>query len=183
MDDGMALYEELKEIRRKMVELGRSSARGEVEDYELGTVDGPVRLSSLFGDSDDLIVIQNMGRRCPYCTLWADGLEGLRAHLESRAGVALCSPDSPEDQRAFAESRGWGFRMVSSAGGSFKKDLGFESEDGSVMPGVTVFRREGDTIRHVATDYFGPGDVYCGAWHLFDLLEGGPGDWQPRLEY
>ena len=43
-------------------------------------------------------------------------------------------------------------------------------------PGVSVFHkgRDGESIR-VSKDAFGPGDLYCGVWHLFDLPPDGPG--------
>jgi hypothetical protein len=28
---------------------------------------------------------------------------------------------------------------------------------------------------------FGPGDDFCAVWPLFDLLEGGAGDWAPQV--
>ena len=30
---------------------------------------------------------------------------------------------------------------------------------------------------------FDRGDDFCALWHLFDLLPGGAGDWQPRYRY
>jgi predicted dithiol-disulfide oxidoreductase (DUF899 family) len=180
---GQALFDEQCSLRRRQVELARDLAIGEIEDIELTTRDGAIRLSELFGSGDDLLVIQNMGRGCSYCTLWADGFNGMLPHLENRTAIALVSPDDPAVQQEFASSRGWRFRMVSSAGSPFKERLGFADAEGSQMPGVSTFRRDGERIINVANDYFGPGDVYCGLWHLFGLLEGGPGDWQPHLHY
>ncbi len=66
--------------------------------------------------------------------------------------------------------------------------MGFQREDEDHMsgyrPGVSVFHkgRDGESIR-VSKDAFGPGDLYCGVWHLFDLLPDGPGDWGPQLDY
>ena len=57
-------------------------ARESVEDYELiGWGNKKVRLSSLFGEKDELILVHNMGRGCPYCTMWADGFNGVLPHL------------------------------------------------------------------------------------------------------
>ena len=134
----------------------------------------PVSLSSLFGDKDDLIVVHNMGRGCAYCTMWADGFNGVVAHLEDRAAFVVISPDEPEVQAEFAESRGWRFRMASAAGSDFTRDLGFEPEPGSYMPGFSVFHRQPDgTIVRTGRDFFGPGDDYCAPWRMFDLLNGG----------
>ena len=41
-----------------------------------------------------------MGRGCSYCTLWADGFNGLRHHFEDRAAFVVVSPDTPEQQKA-----------------------------------------------------------------------------------
>ncbi len=35
----------------------------------------------------------------------------------------------------------------------------------------------------IARDNFGPGDHYCGVWHMLPLLEGGDDGWQPKLTY
>ncbi len=137
----------------------------------------------LFGDKDDLIVIHNMGRGCSYCTMWADGFNGLLPHLEDRAAFVVASPDSPEVQKEFATGRGWRFRMASAHGTSFNKAAGFEVPEGP-MPGVSTFRRDREgRIYRVSKAEIQPGDDFCSAWHLFDLLEGGPGDWGPSYTY
>jgi predicted dithiol-disulfide oxidoreductase (DUF899 family) len=64
---------------------------------------GSVQLSDLFGEHEDLIVIHNMGVSCPYCTLWADGFNGLIRHLEDRAAFVMVSPDPPDIQKEFAK--------------------------------------------------------------------------------
>ena len=179
------LHEELGHLRERLNQLKRETAKGEVVDYELTDGAGnTVQLSELFGDQNDLIVVQNMGKSCPYCTLWADGFSGLAEHLSDRAAFVLVSPDPHEVARDFADSRGWNFTVLSSAGGDFKKDLGFENDQGEFMPGVSTFRREGDgAIRNVANDMFGPRDNYCAAWHFFDLLQDGSNDWSPKYGY
>ncbi len=75
-------------------------------DYEFAGQYGTVRLSELFGDKSDLFVIHNMGRGCPYCTMWADGFNGVLPHLEDRAAFVVSTPDAPDVQRGFAEARG-----------------------------------------------------------------------------
>lgn len=178
-----ALQKEIGAGLERLAKLRRASALGAVEDFELRDRSGPLKLSSLFGDRRDLLVIQNMGRKCPYCTMWADGFNGLLAHLEDRAAFVVVSPDPPNVQDEARRERGWRFRMVSSSGSRFKIALGFE-RDGMQTPGVSAFRRGDDgTVRNVGNDIFGPGDTYCGAWHFFDLLEGGAGEWQPKLKY
>ena len=77
------LETELLEKSRQLAELKRKAEKVKVQDYELTNETGAtVKLSSLFGDKRDLIVVHNMGKSCPYCTLWADGFNGVWQHLD-----------------------------------------------------------------------------------------------------
>jgi predicted dithiol-disulfide oxidoreductase (DUF899 family) len=107
------LEQELLEKSKRLAELKRSLPREPVKEYVLAGWEGPTTLSALFGAKRDLVVVHNMGKGCRYCTLWADGFQGVWRHLADRAGFVVCSPDSVETQKAFAASRGWGFPMVS----------------------------------------------------------------------
>jgi predicted dithiol-disulfide oxidoreductase (DUF899 family) len=178
----------LQEAKLKMVDLSRRIGPERVQDYELQGREGSVRLSEMFGDKQDLILIHNMGSECPYCTMWADEFNGVLRHLQDRAGFVVVSPNSVDVQQAVREKRGWTFDMYSAEGTSFIKDMGFESDgvsyNSNAMPGVSTFRKNADgTIDRIAKDFFGPGDLYCSVWHLFDLLADGVGDWEAQLEY
>jgi predicted dithiol-disulfide oxidoreductase (DUF899 family) len=131
--------------------------------------------SQLFGDKRDLFVIHNMGRSCPACTLWAD--------IADRAAFVVSSPDSPDVQRAFAASRGWRFPMVSHQGASFAEDMGYGSESGGWLAGVSVFKRDGARILRTADTRFQPSDDFCSVWHLLDLLPEGADGWRPKFSY
>jgi predicted dithiol-disulfide oxidoreductase (DUF899 family) len=174
---------EIAELRRKMREAQASVKPEPVRDYEFTTVEGSVRLAQLFGAKRDLILIHNMGRSCSSCTLWADGFNGIYQHIADRAAFAMTSPDPPDVQRSFATSRGWRFPMVSHHGTSFAEDMGYRSEQIGWLPGVSVFRREADHILRVADTRFEPGDDFCAAWHLFDLLPEGTAGWRPKFDY
>lgn len=178
-----AYRDEIAELRRKMRDAQASVEPEPVRDYEFATVEGPVRLSQLFNTERDLFVIHNMGRSCPHCTLWADGFNGIYQHIANRAAFVVTSPDPPDVQRAFAAGRGWRFPMVSHQGSSFAADMGYRSEDGTWLPGVSVFRREADRILRVADTRFEPGDDFCAAWHLFDLLPDGAAGWRAKFKY
>ncbi|MHC4473982.1 MAG: DUF899 family protein [Planctomycetota bacterium] len=174
----------VREARVRLVDLCRQAGSGPFRDHELTAWDGSkVKLSELFGEQDDLIVIHNMGVRCPYCTLWADGFTGLLPHLSNRAAFVVVSPDPPEVQEAFARGREWGFRMLSAAGTSFTREAGFEGEDGSPWPGFSTFRRTEEGVERVSKGFFGPGDEFCSVWHFLDHLADGPAGWQPRFSY
>lgn len=159
-----------------------------VRNYELKNWDGGTTpLSEMFGDKEELMIVHNMGKSCPYCTLWADGFNGVAHHLNNRVAFALASPNPPEVQKAFAESRGWNFTMYSTEGSSFTRDLGYEIDhEGQLyqLPGVSVFTKDTDgTITRASRDVFGPGDSYAGIWHLFELLPNGPNGWHPKFSY
>jgi predicted dithiol-disulfide oxidoreductase (DUF899 family) len=89
---------EIARLRRKMREAQASVEPEPVRDYEFATLEGPVRLSQLFGPKRDLFVIHNMGRSCPHCTLWADGFNGIYPHIADRAAFVIASPDPPDVQ-------------------------------------------------------------------------------------
>jgi predicted dithiol-disulfide oxidoreductase (DUF899 family) len=181
---------QLAEYRRRIAELrqqmraARAAAEPEeVQDYAFATSHGPVSLSGLFGRQRDLIAIHNMGMSCPHCTLWADGYNGIYGHLVERAAFVVSSPDPPQMQRAFAEERGWRFAMVSHAGTTFAADMGYRSETGRWLPGLSAFRKEGGRILRVSDAPADVGDDFCALWHIFDLLPGGYEGFRPKTRY
>ena len=176
---------ELLELRQKVLSLRKAASPQTIEDYLLADTNGKeVRLSSLFGDAQDLIVIHNMGLSCPYCTLWADGFNGVYQHLQDRAALALVSPDPPEQVKQFAEGRNWRFTVLSNNGGPFTSAMGFEDDQGNPHPGMSTFHRDSSgSISRVSQAPFGPGDEFCSVWHMFDMLKDGPNAWQPKFRY
>src|SRR5712671_3814299 len=179
----LAVYRtQIAELREKMRGAQAAIEPEEVSDYEFATPRGKVRLSALFGDKDTLFVIHNMGTGCANCTMWADGFNGVYEHLRDRAAFVVSSPDAPERQQSFAAGRGWKFPMISHQGSSFADDMGYRS-NGRAMPGVSVFKRNGEKIMRVAVTAFAPGDDFCSVWHFIDLIPEGAADWQPRFRY
>ena len=170
-------------LRGKMRRVQRGMEPQPVADYAFATVRGPVRLSQLFGAKRDLFLVHNMGSSCPYCTLWADGFNGLYAHLASRAAFVVSSPDPPRVQQRFARRRGWRFPIVSHHGTTFAADMGYRSRTGGWRPGISAFRREGSRILRLSDAGLGPGDDFCALWHVLDLLPEGAGEWQPKFRY
>ena len=177
-------YEELTAAKAKILALKRAVAPLHVDDYQLKTPEGQeISLFSLFQGKDELIVIHNMGKGCRYCTLWADVFNGFVQHFENRVPFVVVTPDKPEIVKAFSESRGWKFKILSAQGTSFIKDMGFEKA-GQAQPGVSAFRKSQDgTVLRTASDHFGPGDDYCSVWPLFDLLPKGVNGWEPQYKY
>jgi len=175
-------YQEMQAARDRLTELQRQLPGEEFEDHMLTNGSRRVRLSELFGGKDDLLVVHNMGKQCPYCTLWADGFNGVLQHIENRAAFVVVSPDDPAVQREFAQSRGWRFRMLSSQGSEFTRACGYENS-GNPMPGVSSFFMQDGKVHRASHAPFGPGDEFCGVWHLFDLLKTGTDGWRPRFDY
>lgn len=164
--------ERLSALEREIASLRRRIAQREVADHGFTAWNGrQIRLSELFGEKDRLILIHNMGMACPYCTMWADGFNGLLPYIEERVAFVVASPDDVMTQKQGATVRGWKFRMVSDMGSPFARDMGFEAEDGQLTPGVSTFViTDGAEIRRYDSAQFGPGDKFCPVWNFFDLL-------------
>jgi predicted dithiol-disulfide oxidoreductase (DUF899 family) len=174
-------WEELQRVSRELDELLIEEGHLEaVEDYELTAPDGSRhRLSELFGGHRQMVLVHNMGFSCTYCTLWAEGFNGVWRHIESgeytnKARFILISEDRPEDQQLGREQRGWTFDMYTARGTTLSKDLGFKIEHEGrdyLQPGASILQLNDDgTISRHARTHFGPGDLYCSVFHLFDLL-------------
>ncbi|MBI1333308.1 MAG: DUF899 domain-containing protein [Armatimonadetes bacterium] len=176
-----ALEKEIEEQKVRLAELRRSAPADPVQDYELKRADGTsVKLSDLFGEYDEMLLIHNMGSGCSYCTLWADGFNAFWPYLKTKCAFVLTSPDPAHKMAQFTGSRDWEFPCVSLDGTSLVKDFGFDAEWGT-WPGVTALKKNADgSITRHAQSYFGPGDDYCALWGLLDLLPGGKGDWEPN---
>lgn len=184
-----ALFEKLTAARQELVDAMRSDAAPiSAEQFTFDEGAHRVSLLDLFGDQKDLIVIHNMGRSCVYCTLWADGLNGLLPHFQSRTAIVLMNGDAVDQQREFADSRDWKHRMIRDTDGAFTEAMGFASttEEGkrSLMPGFTTFHREDDgSVVRISSDFFGPGDVYMPLFPMFDLLKDGLAGWKAQYAY
>jgi predicted dithiol-disulfide oxidoreductase (DUF899 family) len=178
------LESRIQQLQSELAELRAARPAEEVPDYAFRLPGGArTTLSALFGKRDRLVLIHNMGRSCPFCTMWADGFNGLLPHLRDGAAFVVSSPDDPETQRAFAASRGWTFPMVS-APREFIAEMGFVDPEEGLMPGVSTFVREGDgRIVRTGRAEFGPGDAFCPVWHFWELFPGGAGEWEPRISY
>jgi len=152
------------------------------EDWTLKNTDGSdVRLSELFGDHTELLVVHNMGAGCNYCTLWADGFRGIADHVQQRCAFVLCSDDAPEAVKAFANKRGWNYPCVSGKSSDFASTMGYRNDEGNPLPGVSAFHKNNDgTIVRTGHTPFGPGDDFCAVWPFLDLIEGGVDGWSPK---
>jgi predicted dithiol-disulfide oxidoreductase (DUF899 family) len=179
-----------------------------------------IRMSELFAPGRDSLVIYNFmfprssqdrrpgpaaGRTaqlplaegpCPSCVALLDQLDGMAGHAEPRVNLYVVAKAPIERLLTFGEERGWRrLRLLSAAGNSFKRDYHGETSDGSQVPILNVFHRDGDTIRHFWSSelMFAPTDGdqdprHVGTleplWNLFDLTrEGRDKDWDEQLSY
>lgn len=181
-DEIAALERRIGEQIEQLRQLRKAHVAQPVPNYAFATMDGETTLRDLFGERDKLLVIHNMGQGCRYCTLWADGFNGLLPHLEDALAVALVSKDPPIAQRNFANARGWRFRMASHGGGAYIREQGVFGEAEN-YPGAVVYERTGDAIRRKNTCVFGPGDIYCALWPLLGMAGMDGGDWTPQFHY
>jgi predicted dithiol-disulfide oxidoreductase (DUF899 family) len=171
------------------------------EDYPFEGIDGPARLSQLFGSHDTLLAYSfmygpKMAQACPMCTSMLDGLNGNAPHIAQRASVVVIAKSQIERIREFASRRGWtNLRLLSSAGNSYNRDYFGENAEGSQLPMLNVFTRKGGKVRHFyATELLfakaEPGqndrhvDMLWPLWNALDLTPEGRGkDWYPKLDY
>ncbi len=178
-----AAQAEILEAKQRIVALRKERPREEVKNYSFTNWNGEeATLESLFADRNELIIVHNMGIGCNYCTLWADGFNGERMHLSSRAAFCVISNDPIEVQQKFAGSRDWKFPMVSSKENTFFVDMGFANEAGDPWPGISCFRKEEDgSIVRTGREDLGEGDDFCAVWFVFSLLGDDLDSWSPTV--
>jgi predicted dithiol-disulfide oxidoreductase (DUF899 family) len=167
-----------------------------VPDYELVDEDGTTALGELFGDHDTLVVYHLMfhpddDEPCAMCAMWVDGLDAVARHLDRRTGFAVVAKAPVAKLADLGRRRGWRHaRLLSSHDSPFNADLGVETPAGGQNPVISVFRRDGDGIRHVLSrcaDFLGGAnrgiDLYSPVWQVLDLLPEGRGEWLPGNDY
>lgn len=179
-----ALEKELEETKAKLLVARKELPEIVVEDYELTRPNGSqVKLSDLFGEHDEMLLIHNMGTGCSYCTIWADGFNPFVPYLKERCAFVVTSPDPHDKMANFATSRNWNFPIVSIDGTSLAGDFEFKPDAMSTWPGVTALQKKADgTLVRQTRAFFGPGDDYCSVWGLLDLLPGGVGNFEPNYQ-
>lgn len=181
---------------------------GEIpEDYHFAAAgaDGTpasVRMSELFQDGKDTLMIYNfmfgpeMEHPCPSCSAFLDGLDGVTEHASQRINLAVVAKSPLPRILAAAAERGWRrLRLLSSAGNTYNRDYYGESESGSQLPMLNVFRRHDGAIHHFwgSELLFAPSDpgqdprhadAIDPLWNMFDFIPEGRGtDWYPKLRY
>ncbi len=182
MSEAQKLEMELYEKALKLAALRRADAPVEVPDYEFQTLNGTTSLSALFAGRERLLAIHNMGQGCRYCTLWADGINGILSHLEDAMAVVLVSKDAPALQRRMAQDRGWRFRFASHGGGKYMTEQNVMEGEGN-YPGAVIYEMKDGKIFRRGSAPFGPGDLYSPMWHFLSLAGLEEKDWTPQFHY
>jgi predicted dithiol-disulfide oxidoreductase (DUF899 family) len=176
------LQHDISQKVARLHELRKQAQPTPVRNYAFQTLEGSATLLDLFAGKSKLFAIHNMGQGCRYCMTWADGLNAFLPHLESGFAVVLFSKDPPATQRAFANARGWRFRMASHGGGDYIREQSVVPGKDNV-PGMVCYVREGDQVRKLNSTVFGPGDMFCSIWHILSLAGVGEDDWTPQYAY
>lgn len=202
-----ALLAEEIEFRRHMTRLTEQRQAlpdGPViaKDYRFIDANGAeLGLIDLFGDKASLVTYFWMfgpqrARPCPMCTNFLGSVNGNAADIKQRTALKILGRSPVERQLAFAQERGWrDLDFVQTAGDDYARDLGLLQADGSEWPNISVFRRDGTSVRLFWTSEMtmamaDPGqdpreapDI-ASLWTVLDLTpEGRDPKWYPKLSY
>ncbi|HEY3054440.1 MAG TPA: DUF899 family protein [Thermoanaerobaculia bacterium] len=184
--------------QRRSLPLGGTVA----EDYVFDGENEQVRMSQLFGDGKDTLIIYSymygpqMKQPCVSCTSILDALDGEAPHVMQRVNLAVIAKSPIERIMQFTRGRGWrNLPLLSSANNTYNRDYHAETSNGNQIPALNVFvRRDGGVHHFYNTELLyapsEPGqdgrhvDLLWPLWNLFDLTPDGRGEkWYPRLSY
>ena len=184
-----AQIEAVAELRRALP-LG-----GQAQDYEFEGASGPVRLSALFREGRDSLIVYSLmyaedaAAECPMCSAFLDSANGHADQINARTNFAVVARSSQPRLQALAERRGWDrLTLLSAAGNPYPIDYLSEMADGSQVPMCNVFTRRDGRIYHTWGSELlfepSPGhprhvDMIWPLWHFFALLPEGRGDHMP----
>jgi predicted dithiol-disulfide oxidoreductase (DUF899 family) len=165
----------------------------------------PVRMSELFGDKTTLLLYSFMFRGsergelleapCPSCSAIIDAIDGAVPTLTTQVAFAVVTKPPVERIRAHASARGWEHaRLLSSQHTTYNRDYGAEDEAGNQWPILTVFTKDGGTIRHFwSSELFDAPreegqdarhvDFMWPLWLMLDRTPGGRREWSPSVPY
>lgn len=188
---------ELTRLRDRIAAERRALPWRKVEkDYRFDGPEGSnLTLSDLFGGKRQLIVYHFMfspewERPCKNCSFWADGYNGVTAHLGQRDTRLVAVSRAPRPKlEATAKRLGWTFPWYSSGDGPFNYDFHVSFRPGEVagggmvrynfsptvttmtdLPGVSAFIREPDGSVCQTYSAFARGlDALNPAYQLLDI--------------
>lgn len=166
-----------------------------VADYEFADAAGPVRLSELFDDPDQPLILYHFmfgkdhDAPCPMCAMWADGWNGVASHVRHNVNFALVSSAPIDQTTTMTLDRGWtNLRWISAADNTFKLDIGGEDSNGNQSPFISVYELIDGQLTlsysgaaQIAEGHWRGVDLLSPVWHLLDLTRDGRKDWMPSL--
>ncbi len=174
---------------------------GQAPNYEFDDETGrTVGLADLFGAHETLVTYFWMfgperEHACPMCTSFLGAVDVPSRDISQRVAIAVIGRSPVARQLAFARERGWrNLEFYATVGDDFARDYRGLLADGSEVPALDVWVRQGDVVRHFWGAEMGgtadPGEDGRGApdptplWNILDLTPGGRGtDWYPKLAY
>lgn len=192
-----------RELETVAAERRKLPAGGQVpEDYTFDSAAGPVRLSELFDEGKDTLLVYSfmfgprMPEPCPYCSSILDSVDGAAPHVAQRVNLAIVARSPIDRVLTFARERGWRhLRLLSSAANTYNRDYHGENEAGDQLPMMNVFTRRRGRVYHTwATEMFFATpergqdnrhvDLIWPVWNLLDMTPEGRGaKWGPKLRY
>ncbi|MGC2696087.1 MAG: thioredoxin family protein [Candidatus Angelobacter sp.] len=191
-----------KEFTRQRDELSR--LRRELpwvkvtDNYVFDGPNGKETLADLFGGKSQLIVYHFMfgpgwEEGCPSCSMLADHMDGILAHLANRdARFVAVSRARTTQIEAFKKRMGWNFKWVSSFENGFNRDynVSFSQQEmaehkmyynyemqnfpSDEAPGLSVFYKdEAGSIFHTYSAYARGLDILLGVYNFIDMTPKG----------
>ncbi|HKC52299.1 MAG TPA: thioredoxin family protein [Myxococcota bacterium] len=195
----MAREKELTRLREEVAAQRRALPWVRIEaSYSFDAPQGKESLADLFAGRSQLLVYHFMfppswEEGCKSCSFWADGFDGLGAHLSARdVSFAVVSKAPLAKLEGFRRRMGWSFHWVSSAASDFNRDFGVSFEPQELAerrlvynfgtlpfgveeaPGMSVFaKREQGEVFHSYSCYSRGIDMMNPTYHLLDLVPKG----------
>lgn len=162
------------------------------QDYVFTGLDGAASaLSSLFSPGKSTLAIYSLmfGTKadtpCPACSSVLDGLNGQVTHLQQHLDFAVVAMAPPEKLASLAKTRDWqNLQLYSAQNTRYQADYHGETADGSQIPMINIFEKQGDAIHHFwgSEAFFAPGDghprhvdLLWPLWNVLDLTPKGRG--------
>ncbi len=190
----LAEEKEFTRLRDKLSAQRRALPWVKVEKaYRFDGPEGPASLGDLFDGQRQLVVYHFMfspdwEKPCKSCSFWADGYNGVGAHLVARDTRLVAISRAPlERLQARASKMGWTFPWYSSGEDDFPYDFGVSFRPGQFsagpvsynyrmqdlkmtdLPGFSAFVRDGADIYHTYSCFSRGLDTVNPAYQILDL--------------
>lgn len=175
----------------------------------------PVKLFKLFGEQPSVILYSFMfgserDKPCAGCTHLLDAIDGSARHVGQRAPLYIVAKSPIARLEAWAKERRWPHLVfLSDIDGRYSADYfgdtskisdakraerGMKPDEDWDETIFNIFRKDGDTIRHVWASemayapedpgqHHRAGDLVDPLWGLLDMTPEGRGTWFPSLNY